>query len=307
MRGRCAVFGVALPILLTPLAHVAFAIGAPAADAPLAATIERLVDRAFADEEGDRVADEVRQVFAKHGVPTVPMVGAEAAEDYIVLAAHDQGVDFMKTVLAALDRQAPDMVPATASSFLRARIRQKELEESVREPYTNPELRDRLQRLVAEDQAVRKEPFDAARMAAVDRRTGVAVEEIVKQYGVPPPSAVGPQAIRDLVVLVQHQSADLRRRVLPLLKERVDRGEADPGDYAMMFDRAETDAGRSQRYGMNFVCGPGQPELAPAPIEDAEGLDRRRAEIGLLPMRLYAKLVRQSAPPGFCAAMVPPK
>jgi hypothetical protein len=307
MRGRYALYGVALPILLGSLAHAAFAIGAPAADAPLASTIERLVDRAFADEGGEGVADEVRRIFAEHGVPTVPMVGGEAAEDYIVLVAHGQGVDFMKTVLAALVRQAPGSVPATAPAFLRVRIRQKELEQSVREPYTNPELRDRLLRLVAEDQAVRKEPFDPAKMAAVDRRTGVAIEEIVKQYGVPPPSAVGTQAIKDLVVLVQHQSADLRRRVLPLLKERVDRGEADPGDYAMMFDRSQTDTGRSQRYGMNFVCTPGQQELAPAPIEDADGLDRRRAEIGLLPMRLYAKLVRQSAPPGFCAAMVPRK
>lgn len=273
----------------------------------LASAIERLIERAFADDEGEGVADEVRRIFAAHGVPTVPMVGAEAAEDYIVLVAHDQRVDFMRTVLAAVDRQAPDMVPATARSFLRARIRQKELEQSVREPYTNPELRDRLQRLIAEDQAVRREPFDPAKMAAVDRRTGAAVEEIIDRYGVPPPSAVGPQAIKDLVVMVQHQSADLRRRVLPLLKERVDRGEADPGDYAMMFDRSQTDAGRPQRYGMNFVCTPGQRELAPAPIEDADGVDRRRAEIGLLPMRLYAKLVRQSAPPGLCDATAPPK
>jgi len=87
--------------------------------------------------------------------------------------------------------------------------------------------------------------------------------------------------------------------VLPKLRENVDRGEADPGDFAMMFDRAQVDDGKMQRYGANFACQP-DGTLGPSPIDDAEHVDVRRAELGLLPMRLYARLLRQSMPPDFC-------
>ena len=65
----------------------------------------------------------------------------------------------------------------------------------------------------------------------------------------PTRSTVGPEAARQFVTMVQHQPPELRRAVLPKLRENVDRGEADPGDYAMMFDRAQVDDGTLQRYG----------------------------------------------------------
>lgn len=50
---------------------------------------------------------------------------------------------------------------------------------------------------------------------------------------------------------------------------------------------------------MNFVCTP-EGRLAPSPVEDAPHLDQRRAEMGLLPMRLYSKLVMENSPQDFC-------
>lgn len=278
------------------------ALADPVSEPALAAKIEQLIDVTFAEDTPPSAGAEVRKIFTERGVPTIKMVGADAAEDFIVLA-NGQSVAFMEDVLAAVERvltQSKNAVPPHAVVYLRARVKQKEIESRLREPYPNAGLVARLGALFTADQAVRREPtFDADKMRDTDARTGQDVRAIFKEVGVPTRSAVGPEAARQFVVMVQHQPPDLRRAVLPKLRENVDRGEADPADYAMMFDRAQTDDGKPQRYGANFTCQP-DGTLAPSSIDDQANLDMRRAEIGLLPMRLYARLVRRSMPDDFC-------
>jgi len=265
----------------------------------LASRIRHLVDVAFANGEGAGSAAEVRGIFAEHGLPTIALVGADAAEEFVVLSAHEQPLEFTDEVLAAAERDA-DAVPPHVIQFLRARIKQKRVEIALRPPFPNAALAARLQTLYVADQEVRSaDRFDAAKMMETDARTGRDVRAIFQEVGVPTRSTVGPEAARHFVIMVQHQPPELRRAVLPKLRENVDRGEADPGDFAMMFDRAQVDDGKMQRYGANFACQP-DGTLGPSPIDDAEHVDVRRAELGLLPMRLYARLLRQSMPPDFC-------
>jgi len=265
----------------------------------LASRIRHLVDVAFANGEGAGSAAEVRGIFAEHGLPTIALVGADAAEEFVVLSAHEQPLEFTDEVLAAAERDA-DAVPPHVIQFLRARIKQKRVEIALRPPFPNAALAARLQTLYVADQEVRSaDRFDAAKMMETDARTGRDVRAIFQEVGVPTRSTVGPEAARQFVIMVQHQPPELRRAVLPKLRENVDRGEADPGDFAMMFDRAQVDDGKMQRYGANFACQP-DGTLGPSPIDDAEHVDVRRAELGLLPMRLYARLLRQSMPPDFC-------
>lgn len=265
----------------------------------LASRIHHLVDVAFANDEAAGGAAEVRKIFAEHGLPTIALVGADAAEEFVVLSAHEQPPEFTGEVLAAAERDA-GAVPAHVIRFLRARIKQKRIETALRPPFPNAALAARLQTLYTADQEVRgADRFDAATMMETDARNGSDVRAIFEEFGVPTRSTVGPEAARQFVTMVQHQPPELRRAVLPKLRENVDRGEADPGDYAMMFDRAQVDDGTLQRYGANFACQP-DGTLEPSPIADAEHVDVRRAELGLLPMRLYARLLRQSMPPDFC-------
>jgi hypothetical protein len=274
-------------------------------DPALGSRIHQLIEVAFSDAAPDANAAEVRKIFTERGLPTIAMVGPEAAEDFLILSTHVQAPEFTKQVLAAVER-VPAAVPPHAVQFLRARVKQKQIENGLRAPYPNAALATRLGSLYTTDQAVRKgEHFDAAKMRETDMRTGQEVRAIFNESGVPTRSAVGPEGARQFVVMVQHQPPDLRRLVLPKLRENVDRGEADPADYAMMFDRSQVDEGKLQRYGANFSCQP-DGTLAPSPIEDADHLDARRAEIGLLPMRLYAKLLRQSMPKDFCKKVASP-
>ena len=102
------------------------------------------------------------------------------------------------------------------------------------------------------------------------------------------------------VVMVQHQSPEFRRAVLPKLEANVAAGQADAADYAMVYDRASRDAGREQRYGQNLECDAENPALHVTRIEDETHVDARRARIGLVRLALYVRMVRELSP-ALCA------
>jgi hypothetical protein len=80
----------------------------------------------------------------------------------------------------------------------------------------------------------------------MDRRTAASLSAIFDRYGVPTYDMVGVRAAKGFVVMVQHHPAEFRREVLPKLKANVDRGQADPVAYAMVYDRAQRDQGKNQ-------------------------------------------------------------
>jgi hypothetical protein len=80
--------------------------------------------------------------------------------------------------------------------------------------------------------------------------------------------------------IVQHSNLSLQQRFLPVLEPLVAKGEVSANNYAAMFDRVATSEGRPQRYGTQFRCDGGK--WRPYPIEDAERLEARRNQLGLL-------------------------
>jgi hypothetical protein len=206
--------------MLALLVVVALLVPTNQTDPELAARIHHLIDLAFSDDDAARDAADVRRIFRERGLPTTPIVGSEAAEEFIILSAHEQALEFTREILAAAER-GQAAIPPHAVQFLRARIKQKAIETQLRQPYPNAALAARLNTLYAADQ------------------------------------------------------------------------------------RAQVDDGKRQRYGANFACQP-DGTLGPSPIDDVEHLDARRAEIGLLPMRLYSRLLLRSMPPDFCKKVTSP-
>src|SRR5258708_9490459 len=100
---------------------------------------------------------------------------------------------------------------------------------------------------------------------------------------------VGVQAAASFVTMVQHQSPEFRRQVLPKLKANVDAGHADPGYYTMVYDRSSHDAGRNQLYGQNLEWNSEDTALHETPIKDEEHIDLRRAQVSLMSVELYAR------------------
>jgi hypothetical protein len=157
-------------------------------------------------------------------------------------------------------------------------------------------LRDDILRLLKADQAVRqKEGFDTKKMEKADRETAMPLRVIFERYGVPTYDMVGVDAANGFLVMVQHQAPDFRQAVLPKLKSNVDAGQGDAGTYAMVYDRTQRDEGKKQLYGEQLECSHGR-SLSEAPIDDEGTVNIRRAQVGLLRMELYARLVRLHSP-----------
>jgi Family of unknown function (DUF6624) len=281
----------------------------PAKNPALADRIERLVETFLTSDDDAKQAaalSEARDIFAREGIPGVATVGDAASYGFVLMNMLGQSpalrVRFVESVREAAMRHE---LPEDAVAFARARMRQTSIEEQHRDQKpSDPALRDQISRLLEDDQAVRqKEGFDAKKMEAIDRRTAAPLKAIFDRYGVPTYDMVGVQAAKDFIVMVQHQSPELRKVVLPKLKANVDAGQADPAVYAMVYDRAQRDLGKNQLYGEQLECATGK-SLALAPIDDEANVNRRRAESGLMRVELYARLVRLGSP-DMCASVQP--
>ena len=287
-----------LPCLLTSL----LALQSQPSDPALAARITQLLHTVLAtddDKQQEAAEAEAKQIFLKHGLPTIADVGDEASYEFVVLTCSAGPADFQAKILLkakqAVSRQAlaPD-----ATLYCEARVRQEQVKARVkRHPPTHPALRDEIQRLLTTDQAVRQtKDFDASKMEEVDHEHEAPLKAMFERYGVPTYAMVGVEAASSFVIMVQHQSPEFRRRVLPKLKANVEAGQADSGYYAMVYDRSSREAGRKQLYGENLECNKENPTLHETPIEDEEHVNVRRARVGLMRVDLYARMVIELSP-----------
>ena len=125
-------------------------------------------------------------------------------------------------------------------------------------------------------------------MQQIDEEDRPAIRSILDRYGMPTFAMVGSDAESDFVDMIQHQPADFRQQALPKLKQNVDDGQASAKNYAMMYDRAQTDQGKPEMYGMNLICQP-DGTLSPGRIIDPAQVEQKRAAIGLIPLKTYIR------------------
>jgi hypothetical protein len=275
-------------------------------DPALAARIEQLVETFLTSDDNASkasVLSEARVIFERDGIPSQTKVGDAAAYGFVLINMLGQPPDLRRQFFAKLQEEASrQALPHDALVFAEARHRQTEREDRYRaHAPSHPDLRDQISRLLEDDQAVRESrEFDLEKMEAADRRTAGPLKAILDRYGVPTYDMVGVQAAKDFVVMVQHQPPEFRLAVLPKLKANVDAGQADPAMFAMVYDRSQRDQGKNQMYGQQLECATGK-GIEVAPIDDAENVNLRRAELGLMRLDLYAALVRRNMP-DLCAS-----
>jgi hypothetical protein len=289
-----------MPILL-PLAGLLL-LQIQGKDTALTARIQRLVHDALTtqDDKQEAAAEaEVKAIFQQYSLPGISAVGDEAAYAFVMLTCSSDSRKFQTQVLQKVsDGAKRGELPADAASYCTAHVRQETTKAvAKRRAPANPALRDEIERLFRTDQSVReKNEFDMEKMERTDREHAPALEAIFAKYGVPTYRMVGPQAASDFVTMIQHQSPEFRQKVLPKLKANVEAEEADPGSYATVYDRAQTDAGKKQMYGQNLTCDAEHPKLHTGPIEDEAHVNQRRAAIGLMRLELYTQLVVAMSP-----------
>jgi hypothetical protein len=137
-------------------------------------------------------------------------------------------------------------------------------------------------------------PEDIRLVMTVDSLNTAWLKEVVETRGWPKRSDVGKEAAHDAWLLAQHADHDtaFQAKVLRLLKTAVDEGEATGSELAYLTDRVRVARGEPQLYGTQFR-GTGNGAMEPAPIEDPEHVDERRAAVGLPPMREYLKQIEE--------------
>jgi len=100
---------------------------------------------------------------------------------------------------------------------------------------------------------------------------------IFSKYGWVTNSLAGKDAAHDFWLLVQHQTPEIQRRLLPALEKAAKTGNASMGDYAYLYDRVQVGLGKPQHWGSQSKCQNGKPVLES--VDDPAGLDARRKEL----------------------------
>ncbi len=147
-------------------------------------------------------------------------------------------------------------------------------------------LRRQLRAMEKEDQDARL-AFQKTRIDASDAKNQPELENIFAKYGWVTNSLAGKDASHDFWLLIQHQSHAMQKRLLPALEAAAKAGDASMSDYAYLYDRVQVGLGQPQHWGTQIACVDGQPTLSP--VDDPAGLDARRKELFMLPVRDYLK------------------
>jgi hypothetical protein len=170
----------------------------------------------------------------------------------------------------------------------------------------NPELREELLAMMAEDQAVRTgvaPPGDDrtadelfAAWPQVDADNALRMAEILDEFGWPGWSLVGEDGALAAWVLIQHAdfNLDLQKRGLALMREAVAADDADPSDLAYLIDRVLVAEGKPQVYGTQLSVDEDGEVTPRTPIEDEANVDARRAEMGLGTLEAYYEEFREA-------------
>lgn len=134
------------------------------------------------------------------------------------------------------------------------------------------------------------------RVERVDARNLIDLKELFALHGWFRISRFGARADGNGWLLAQHADRDptFQREVLAILAELWPVGETRPQNYAYLSDRVDVAAGRPQTYGTQGSCDDGTWE--PFAIADRDGVDARRAELGLGPLDEYVELASSLCP-----------
>lgn len=185
-------------------------------------------------------------------------------------------------------------------------------------------LREELIERGRRDQEVRSQDFESmtpdararafASFRQVDLDNTGWLKQVVARHGWPTVAMVGREAASAAFLLVQHADADLdfQARMLPVLQEAAQRGEALPRHVALLADRVRVKQSRPQLYGSQYhvrQAADGSARAGPEGalvyllpvVEDVARLDQRRRAAGLEPwheyeQRMAAMQNRQPAP-----------
>jgi hypothetical protein len=115
----------------------------------------------------------------------------------------------------------------------------------------------------------------------------IKVKAIVDKYSWLGVDVIGDQCNTALFMVIQHADPPVREKYLPVIREAVKEGRAQPRHLAMLEDRVAVYRGRKQRYGTQLRWDLRVNAFRLAPLEDPDHVDERRRSVGLPPLAVY--------------------
>ncbi|MEO9485112.1 MAG: DUF6624 domain-containing protein [Ekhidna sp.] len=161
-----------------------------------------------------------------------------------------------------------------------------------------PEIAKELKQMRDEDQKLRNkwvsmhrkgktesEKFKelTVRAIAADRANTARLREIIAKHGWPTYDLVGPGPSNNAWLIVQHADRNplFQAKCLPLLKEAVDNEQANPSNYAYLYDRVRVSLGEKQLYATQSWTNNGLEKGSYYPIDDESNVQNRREEMSV--------------------------
>lgn len=127
-----------------------------------------------------------------------------------------------------------------------------------------------------------------------DERNRERLKELIKENGFPTKELVGKDAKKGIFLMIQHSDGDKewQKSQLPNIERAVKNGDMDGQSYAYLYDRIQINSGKKQLYGTQFAkVDPINKVVELAETEDLENLDRRRMEVGMMPIEMYKEFM----------------
>lgn len=154
------------------------------------------------------------------------------------------------------------------------------------------ELRAALLELQRRDLAVRAELeadgllFEGyhPRMEAVHRENAAQLRRLIEEMGWPNEEVAGVDGAEAAWLIAQHAigEPDFMRRARELVEEQAAVGKVPRWQFAYLDDRVRVSEGKPQRFGTQIELTPDGPVVCE--VEDPEGLEQRRRDLGLPPV-----------------------
>lgn len=117
----------------------------------------------------------------------------------------------------------------------------------------------------------------------------VKVKAILDKYGWLGPDVVGNSGAVTLFLVIQHADQQTQEKYLPAMRNAVKNGKANPANLALLEDRVALEEGKKQIYGSQIGRDEKTGKFYIRPIEDEINVDKRRAAVGLPPLKDYVK------------------
>lgn len=115
------------------------------------------------------------------------------------------------------------------------------------------------------------------------------VKAILAKYGWPTREMIGENGNLTICNVIQHSDNDTRIKYLPMMKQAVIDGKLEARFLVRAEDRIATETGKLQKYGGQMKYYPETKSFNVWPVYDPINIDKRRAEIGLGPIKEYLK------------------